>query len=415
MLRTLSSLIIRVVGAFSAFLVSVVIGRSLGVEESGYYFLSFTIVTFLSAISRAGLENTLVRFTGLAHSENQWGAIKSLLFKSLLISTLVAIFVVSILMIFSDYIAASIFFMPPLAEPLFYMAPAILGIAGFTLVSMSYQGFHKTLYSVFFVSICSNVLLGLYFFFLRPESVSEAALNFTFITILTFFLSLLVWLKFINNNDGVIAWSTIFNSCYPLWIVTVMYQLMQFSGQLISGIWEGPTQIAQLAVAQRTAMLISFILTAVSMVVAPKLSALYKGGDITEIKRLTVFSVRIMIVVSLPVLVTMLLFSAELLSLFGDGFSGGALLLQILVVGQFVNVITGTVGILLSMTGHEKQLRNTVLISGPLSILLALLFVPFIGVVGSAIATSIAVIVQNLLAVWYAHKHLGINTLNIWK
>jgi O-antigen/teichoic acid export membrane protein len=194
-----------------------------------------------------------------------------------------------------------------------------------------------------------------------------------------------------------------------------MTQMIQFSGQLIGGVWLTSTEIAQLSVAQRTAMLTSFILMAVNLVVAPNFALLFKNKEMIELKHLAIKSVRIMILVSTPLLLIMLLVPSHIMSVFGQGFSDGAVYLQILAIGQFINVATGSVGYLLSMSGHEKDLRNMVLVTGPFAILLTFVLVPLYGATGSAIATAIAISLQNLLGVYFVHKRLGFNTLLFWR
>lgn len=61
-----------------------------------------------------------------------------------------------------------------------------------------------------------------------------------------------------------------------------------------------------------------------------------------------------MIALAVPVLAFMVFFPEFLMGLFGEEYKVAAPLLQILAIGQFINVITGSVGYLLNMTGHEK-------------------------------------------------------------
>jgi O-antigen/teichoic acid export membrane protein len=103
------------------------------------------------------------------------------------------------------------------------------------------------------------------------------------------------------------------------------------------------------------------------------------------------------------------------MGLFGEEYVQAAHLLQILVVGQFINVITGSVGYLLNMSGHEKDMRNVVFFSGPLALGLGLFLTPIYGATGAAVATAIALASQNLIAVYMVKKRLGFNTLNLWK
>jgi O-antigen/teichoic acid export membrane protein len=219
----------------------------------------------------------------------------------------------------------------------------------------------------------------------------------------------------IKKSEGdSILFGSIISSCLPLWIVALMTQIVQFSGQFISGVYIEPSEIAHLSVAQRTAFLTSFILVAVNLVVAPRFASLYRENDMSSLRSLSLQSVIIMGIIASPILCFILAFPEFILTLFGEGFSDGAAYLQILALGQFVNVITGSVGYLLSMTGHERDLRNSMLFCGPLAIVLALILVPIYGALGSAVATALALSVQNLVAVWLVNKRLGFNTLAVW-
>jgi len=110
----------------------------------------------------------------------------------------------------------------------------------------------------------------------------------------------------------------------------------------------------------------------------------------------------------------MVIFPKEILTLFGDEFDEAAIYLQILAIGQFINAITGSVGYLLSMSGNEKDLRNSSIISGLLVITLSLILVPKFNGLGAAIAVAISIAMQNLLAVHWVKKRLGINMLMAW-
>jgi len=76
-------------------------------------------------------------------------------------------------------------------------------------------------------------------------------------------------------------------------------------------------------------------------------------------------------------------------------------------------VITATVGYLLIMSGHEKDVRNTVLIPSLFAVLRPIILVPQFGIIGSTIGTAFAVALQNLGAVYWINKRLGFNTLAV--
>ena len=74
------------------------------------------------------------------------------------------------------------------------------------------------------------------------------------------------------------------------------------------------------------------------------------------------------------IVIAMVLFSGVIMRFFGAGFESGAGLLVIIAVGQLINVATGSVSFLLNMTGHERDMRNVTMLSGPVTIVCALWF-----------------------------------------
>lgn len=201
----------------------------------------------------------------------------------------------------------------------------------------------------------------------------------------------------------------------PLWTVAIVHQIIQWSSQLILGVAEDAESVAFFATAQRTAMLTSFILFAVNTIVAPKFAAMHATGDMDGIRRTAVLSVRIMLVVCVPVTAFVLIFPEWLMGMFGEAFTAAAPALMILTIGQFVNIATGSVGYLLSMTGNETKVRDNVVLAGVLSVGLGVILIPLYGVIGAAIAYACGVASQNLLGVYQVKKYLGFNTLCFWK
>lgn len=426
LLSTGLSFLIRVLAALAAFVISLVIGRQLGAVESGYYFLAFSIVSFLAGVSRIGLDNTVLRFVGSAFADRDWHLVRSVVSKALLLIGLSSSFTAVILYFASDLLADYAFKKPELAPVLDAMAPGVFGLAIFTLLAMGLQGLRRIVASVTTLNILVNAFLVSLLLGLGVASAEYAAWAYSAAACLTAFSGgWLLWSSLrhsqyklgaeLETESSEISWSALFQSCMPLWVVLIMGQLVQWSGQFIAGGFVEAEEVAQLAVAQRTALLTSFVLMAVNLVVAPRFAAMYKQGHMKELQSLALTSVKLMVIFALPIVMVMLIFPEFLMSLFGEGFSGGAHLLQILVLGQFINVATGSVGYLLSMSGHERDLRNTVLISGPVALVLALALVPMWGATGSAIATAIAVATQNLVAVWQVKRRLGFNTLAVWK
>ncbi|WP_374961744.1 polysaccharide biosynthesis C-terminal domain-containing protein [Spongiibacter tropicus] len=411
LLASLTSLLYRSIAACAAFVSTLFIARALGAEQSGYFFLAFSLVSIFATVSRIGMDYTVIRFVGA-----EPGQACSVLTKVLIASSVVS-FPVSIgLYFFANLIASELFEKPELAESLRMISFGVVGLALFTLTANALQGLRKVSVSIFILNICMHFLLvsAVYLGVTKDAGSLSGFYSIAALANAMLGIGLFLWFrpkKYLHE----IPWKMIWGSCLPLWAVTVMGQMVQWSGQFIAGAYVNSGLVAQLAVAQRTAMLASFVLIAVNLVVAPRFAALHRQGDMSGLQSLAITSVKLIGVMALPVVGMMLVFPSWLMGLFGESFDDGASLLQILAIGQFLNAITGSVGSLLMMSGHERDLRNVTLISGFTALFLTWLLTIGFGAQGNAVGTAVAVATQNLLAVYFVKKRLGFNTLAVWR
>jgi O-antigen/teichoic acid export membrane protein len=403
--------VVRILGALSGFAATFFIARHLGAAESGYYFLAFSVVIVASAFSRVGLDNTVLRFAGGSPELAVNTTLKSVLL-ILLVSSLSAV----VLYFCAPYFATQLFSKPELAPVLQYMSIGVVGLSALTISAMALQGLRRVSASIFILNIAANLLLIVSLFVISDVSAVQLAGVYALSSVLVGVLGFGLFYVFRPRvNQSSISWRELFTSCGPLWVVVIMSQMVQWSGQFMAGAYVSSEALAQLAVAQSTAMLSSFILIAVNLVVAPRFASLYRNNDMMALERLAIKSVKLISLLAVPVIGVMLIFPSLLMSLFGKEFSDGAVLLQILAIGQFINAVTGSVGFLLMMSGHERDMRNVTLVSGITAMCLTWILTVQFGIVGAAIGTAIAVATQNLLAVYFVKKRLGFNTLAVWR
>tara|TARA_B100001063_G_scaffold156810_1_gene146255 strand:+ start:6564 stop:7835 length:1272 start_codon:yes stop_codon:yes gene_type:complete len=410
----LLSLGVRSFGAVAALIFSIFLTRKYGPDVSGLFFLTFSVFSLTAVFARVGLDNSLLRFIGSSSSAGEWSSVNDVMNKSLLLIFGTSALFSMLSYFFSDFLALDVFNDERLSEYFEVMSPFISLLAISTILAMGLQGRHRTLLSVLILNVSTNVLMVLFIFFGNVRA-SELPTFFMIASALTTLLALMFWFyKLPTANGSAIGWHVLFSSCLPLWLVMFVGQLIQWSGNIFLGIWSTPSEVALFTAAQRTAMLMIFVLTAINTVVAPKFAHLHKSQNHEQLASVAYYSARLLSVVSLPILIIMFVFPKEILSLFGEEFDNAAIYLQILALGQFVNAITGSVGYLLSMSGNEKDLRNSSIVSGLIVITLSLILVPLYGGLGAAISVAIAIAMQNLLAVHWVKKRLGINMLMAW-
>ena len=177
------------------------------------------------------------------------------------------------------------------------------------------------------------------------------------------------------------------------------------------GIWEDSAEVGLFSAANRTAAFVSFVLIAVNAIAAPKFAVLYHKKEYQALADLVRNTTKIMILIALPILIIFVVFKRTIMGLFGEEFIASSPLLVILAIGQFVNVTTGSVGMLLTMTGFEKIWRNNMFIAAIATVIMGVLFIPWLGATGAAIATAAGLSFQMILAVFLVYRYLGIMTI----
>lgn len=407
------ALFIRVFGAGMAFVFNLIIARQLGAEQAGYFFLSLAIAMLLSAVARLGFDNTVLRFTG-ANAKNGV-TVKSILSFALKYSLPVASAIAVILYFLSPLIASSVFNKPQMANSLAFIAPAIIGLSAVTIIAMSLQARHNLIASIPCQNIAHFLLCGAAVLSFNTFAADTTALYLSLSLSVTASFFYWIALKNINTAGNNISSRELWHSARPNWIIVIMNQAVQWCAPIIIGVYLVAEQVALFSVAQRIAMLTTFILMAVNLVVAPKFAAFKAANNMDGIRKTALFSVRLLVLSALPIVLFMLLLPEFLMGLFGEQFKQGAVILQILVLGQAVNVITGSVGFLLMMSGNERDMRFVTIISGCGVLLSVPLFTSLYGAMGAAVATAFFISLQNLLAVYFVKKRLGFNTLRFWQ
>jgi len=407
------ALFIRVFGAGMAFVFNLIIARQLGAEQSGYFFLSFAVAMLLSAFARLGFDNTVLRFTGA--NANNGATVKSVLSFALKYSLPVASAIAVILYFLSPLIASSVFNKPQMANSLAFIAPAIIGLSAVTIIAMSLQGRHKLIASIPCQNIAHFLLCGAAVLSFNTSAADTTALYLSLSLGVTASFFYWIALKSLNSAGNTVSPHELWNSARPNWIIVIMNQAVQWCAPIIIGVYLVAEQVAYFSVAQRIAMLTTFILMAVNLVVAPKFAAFKAANNMDGIRKTALFSVRLLVLSALPIVLFMLLLPEFLMGLFGEQFKQGAVILQILVLGQAVNVVTGSVGFLLMMSGNERDMRFVTIISGCGVLLSVPLFTSLYGAMGAAVATAFFISLQNLLAVYFVKKRLGFNTLKFWQ
>jgi O-antigen/teichoic acid export membrane protein len=404
--------VLRLLGAGLGFAFHVMLARMLGAEGAGLYFLAFSVATITTIFGRMGLDSTFVRFTAANASVGDWAAVKGLYKKGVSLALVVSFTASLIMFIGAPWMAGSVFSKPELAIMIQWMSLAIIPASLFMLHGELLRGLRRVrdFQLVRFVLVNLIAIPGIYFLS-GVWGVKGAIWAYTISASLTALAGWLMWRRAtpqLRGIQGRFPTDRLLQSSMPLLGTALLGLGMGSASTVLLGVWGSSAEVGVFAVAFRAAMLITLILFSFNAIIAPKFAALYRQGDIKAIRSTARNSIVLMALVACPVFFLFLLSPDRIMALFGPQFVGASTVLVVLAAGQFINTSTGSVGLLLTMSGHERVARNNAFFSMAANLALSLILIPRYGALGAAVAFSISLSLKNLHGVFLVQKHLSI-------
>jgi len=166
---------------------------------------------------------------------------------------------------------------------------------------------------------------------------------------------------------------------------------------------------ALFAISDRLAAPLLFGMTAVAAVLAPHVSELVAARRPEKLQALLRRCAGGLVLYALPMALVLVLGGRWLLGLFGPGFEAGYPVLCLLVAGRTLTCLLGCVGILLTMSGHERQAAKIVTACAALKVALSLALIPVAGAVGAAVATLVTLVVMGAWMTVVVRRELGVD------
>ena len=170
-------------------------------------------------------------------------------------------------------------------------------------------------------------------------------------------------------------------------------------------------EVAIYGAAVRLVSLIGLFFTIIDAIVPPLIARLQVQGQKQRLERILRTTATLVTLPVIAILLLFMLFGDMLLGfIFGDYYRSGATVLIILSLGQVVNVYTGSCSYTLVMMGQQRILFLVSIISAAISVCCGLIWVQSSGAIGVAVATTLGMSVQHILALCLVRYRCGIWT-----
>jgi O-antigen/teichoic acid export membrane protein len=197
-------------------------------------------------------------------------------------------------------------------------------------------------------------------------------------------------------------------SLLPLSTVAGMQLLNSQVDLLVLGGLSGASAAGVYKVASTLALQVSFALTVVNAVAAPRFAGLFRAGRIDELARLNRLAAAIAFAGGAVVAAVLVGAGAPLVRLaVGEGYAGAYLPMVVLCAAHLATLWAGTTNVLLNMIGHERDVLACAAASAALNLALNLALVPAFGLPGAAGGSAIALVAWRVLLAARLRQRLG--------
>ena len=405
------------------FIIRIIIARFFGATYFGLLVIGMLVSEFTQILASIGLPKGGMRFISFAIGSKDYGRIPKIFGTALAVPFLMSIVLSFVLFLFSEILSNRWFHNAELTA-VFRVLAFSIPFATIVRVGVDLsRGFNTTKFSVlvenlFMPAINIIIFLLLYIFYSNFNSILYAIVTANLMSAIFILILLRKQLRGLIGHSWPTARS--FKGCFilkenmeyitysiPLFLTGFTGILMNSIDIFMLGRFLDEKYVGVYAAASVFAatLLSSLIIMPLNSIFGPLIATQHGKNAPDKIGYLYIATTRWIFCVSLAFTVFSMIAREKIMLIFGKDFViEGPIVLVILLIGNMVNCMTGGVGHVLSMTGHQKKELATNVMALILNIILNLLLIPRYGIIGAAVATSSSLILINVLRVLLVYK-----------
>jgi O-antigen/teichoic acid export membrane protein len=194
----------------------------------------------------------------------------------------------------------------------------------------------------------------------------------------------------------------------PLMLITGLDVFVSRAGVLVLGWTHHIRDAGIFALALNVAMLVGLSRIAVAIMFSPTAADLHARGDRKALQQLfaraTLLSTGGAIAVAVPMMVVV----EPFLSYFGEGYTAGAPIARVLILGYVFVALCGPQQNLLTMTGNEWAAASAMIAGAVFNIIACALGVAVYGPIGAAVGVALALSIWSVAMAVFIGKRLKI-------
>ena len=145
-----------------------------------------------------------------------------------------------------------------------------------------------------------------------------------------------------------------------------------------------------------------------------KACRIYAENNLSDMEKLNSFCTKWIFLITFPLVVYVIIYSKDIIGLiYGNLFINASIPLSILALGLAMNGLTGLTGETLISIKKTKLNFYSELIGSISNLILNIILIPFLGIIGAAIGTSLSIFIKNISSFLFVYKRLKFNPYNL--
>lgn len=412
--------LIRVVSAALIFGVHILLARWMGRYDFGIYVYVWTWVILIGGLAPLGIAYSTQRFIPEYVARKDDSLLRGFLFGSRALSfalgSAAALLGIALILLLGDRVGDSFrgaFLLGFACLPIFALSGAQDGIA------RSYNWFDIALVPGYIVQpLLILALLGV----AHVAGLKTNAVIAMGATVLAFWTTAIVQGALLQRRlsahvaKGPHSYEARhwFKTALPIFMVDGFYFLLTYTDILVLELFVEPDDIATYYAATKTLALIAFIYFAVNAAFAHRFSQYHFAGEKEKLDAFLALATRWTFWPSLAAAVVILSLGYWILMLFGEDFTDGYPLMFVLALGLLARAAVGPAERLLNMVGEQRVCAIVYGSAFMTNLVLCLTLVPMIGLMGAAISTACAILLESTLLFIVVKRRLGLHAF-VWR
>jgi len=414
---------VNVVGTGLTFAAHVVLARTTGTSSYGNFVYAITWLNLLVLFAKLGQDTASMRFVAEYNGTGKWGLLQGFVKRSTQVSFATSLFV-------AGTTAGAIWLVRDRLDPelatAFWLVCLILPLHALLLVrSAALRGLKKVVKAQAAIKIMRPavlvLLVGVVYYLWRDvlNATTAMAVNLAAfagsLLFAAYYFAKAYPSKAAESKPEFMS-STWVRVAIPMLFISAMTQAQNRADLLVLGVFLDASQVGIYGAVKNITLLIGFGLAAVNNIAGPLISEMWHQGRKEELQRVLTLAAKGIVLFTIPMSIIMVVFGKHVLALFGPDFTLAYWPLIILVGAQTLNSLAGSVGLIMVMTGHQRNASLIVLVSLLMNVVLSVLLIPEHGITGAALAMAVSYSLLNLLMLVYIFRKLGLNPSIVqWK